>query len=168
MRFPRGAGTGCVMDDQPAPLPLGKAEVLREGRDITIMALGTMVPVALEAARALAGQGIQATVVNARFVKPLDEDCLIRHAMRTARIITIEENVITGGFGSAVLELLSERQMHGVRVKRLGIPDNFIEHDQPAQLKVKCGLTSAHLVEAALDLLGRNTACLGGVGGGTA
>lgn len=168
VRFPRGSGTGCVMDEKPAPLPIGKAEVLREGRDVAIFALGTTVTMALEAAGVLAGQGVQAAVINARFAKPLDEDCIIRHAMRTARIITVEENVLAGGFGSAVLELLADRQMYGIRVRRLGLPDNFIEHGQPDQLKHKCGLTPDHLVEAALELLGRKAVCLGGFGGGTA
>ena len=170
VRFPRGNGTGCIMDEIPAPLPVGKAEVLREGRDLTILALGTAVSLALEAAKTLAGYGIHTTVVNARFVKPLDEDCIIRYAMRTAKIITVEENALAGGFGSAVLELLTDRQMYGVRVRRVGIPDHFVEHGRPDQLKAYCGLAAEHLVEQALEMLGigHQNAFLGEMGGGTA
>ena len=170
VRFPRGSGTGCLIDESPDPLPVGKAEVLREGRDITILALGTAVSLALDAAKTLAGYGVQTTVVNARFVKPLDEDCIIRYAMRTSRIITVEENVLAGGFGSAVLELLADRKMYGVRVRRLGIPDHFIEHGRPDQLKDYCGLTADQLVEHALEMLGmgHQKAFLDGIGEGTA
>ncbi|MGB9802658.1 1-deoxy-D-xylulose-5-phosphate synthase [Desulfofundulus sp.] len=154
LRYPRSSGTGCPLDDEIIPLPVGKARVLREGDDVTLLAIGTMVPLALEAASILEQQGIYATVINARFVKPLDVECITRYALRTRRVVTIEEHVLQGGFGSAVLELLGDRGLRSVQVIRLGIPDEFIEHGSRPILLARCGLTVERLVDTVLQSLG--------------
>ncbi|MFZ3170705.1 MAG: 1-deoxy-D-xylulose-5-phosphate synthase [Carboxydocellales bacterium] len=140
LRYPRGSGMGVPLG-QPQALPIGKGEVLREGKDYTILAIGSMVYPAFQAAEHLAQQGIQATVINCRYVKPLDEALIIEHAMATNLVLTIEEHILQGGFGSAVLELLEAKGLNEVRVKRLGIPDEFVEHASPNLLKEKYGLT---------------------------
>lgn len=151
VRYPRGAGCGCKIDDDCKILPLGRAEVLRKGPDVTLLAVGSMVRLAGEAAGILAGRGIEATVINARFVKPLDEECIIHYARTTGRLYTIEEHVLSCGFGSAVLELLSARGIRDVRVQCLGIPDAFVEHGSPALLKARYGLTVEQIVRAVLE-----------------
>ncbi|MCL6634504.1 MAG: 1-deoxy-D-xylulose-5-phosphate synthase [Peptococcaceae bacterium] len=151
VRYPRGAGVGCKMDEDFTALPIGRAEVLREGDDVTLLAVGSMVRLAIDAAQVLAGQGIEAAVINARFVKPLDEECILQCAARTGRIFTIEEHVLHGGFGSAVLELLSARGMVRVKVRCFGIPDSFVEHGSPALLMARYGLTVEQLVRAVTE-----------------
>jgi 1-deoxy-D-xylulose-5-phosphate synthase len=153
LRYPRGAGYGIAMDQEPAILPLGQGERLMEGNDVSIIAIGSTVYPALEAAALLKGKGIGASVINARFVKPLDRDLIIGEARRTGHLITVEENALQGGFGSAVLELLEEEHVTGVNVKRIGIPDRFIEQGSQAQLRKDLGLDGAGIaavVEAFL------------------
>ncbi|MDK2887582.1 MAG: 1-deoxy-D-xylulose-5-phosphate synthase [Thermoanaerobacter sp.] len=154
LRYPRSAGTGCPLDEEILPLPVGKAQVLREGDDVTLLAAGSMVSVASEAAMLLEQQGIQAAVINARFIKPLDEECISRYALRTRRVVTIEEHVLQGGFGSAVLELLGDRGLRNVQVVRLGIPDEFIQHGSREILLARCGLTVEVLVNTVIKMLG--------------
>lgn len=149
VRYPRGTGTGCALDQDFAPLPIGRAQVLREGDDIALIAIGSMVPMAVKAAEILAGRGIEAAVVNARFVKPLDEKCICHYARRTGRLITLEENVIAGGFGSAVQELLAGKGLSDVRVQLIGLPDVFVEHGAPHLLRAKYGLTVERVVSTA-------------------
>ncbi|WP_134214450.1 1-deoxy-D-xylulose-5-phosphate synthase [Pelotomaculum propionicicum] len=157
VRYPRGAGCGARLDDDYMVLPLGKSEVLRKGSDVTLLAIGSMVNLAVEAAAALAGKGIEATVINARFVKPLDEECIIHYAGRTGNLFTIEEHVLSCGFGSAVLELLSARGIRDVRVQCIGIPDTFVEHGTPALLKARYGLSAEQVVRAVVEKkAGRN------------
>jgi 1-deoxy-D-xylulose-5-phosphate synthase len=136
-------------------IPKGSAEVLRDGTDVTILALGTMVAPALEAALILEEAGIKAGVVNARFVKPLDTELILKAVRTTGAIVTVEENALQGGFGSAVLELMEE---HGVecRVKRLGIPDVFIEHGTQDELKALIGLDVPGIEKAVKVLLGHD------------
>ena len=127
VRFPRGAGAGVALDAELAEIPIGESETLREGDGITILAYGHPVAAAMEAAEILARDGLEATVVNARFAKPLDEERILALAARIPRFVTVEEHVIAGGFGSAVGELLAER---GARVdlEILGIPDEHVDH----------------------------------------
>jgi 1-deoxy-D-xylulose-5-phosphate synthase len=127
VRFPRGAGVGAALDAPLAELSIGVSETLREGDGIAILAYGHPVGAALEAADILAKDGLEATVVNARFVKPLDAERILALAARIPRFVTVEEHVIAGGFGSAVGELLAER---GARVdlEMLGIPDEHVDH----------------------------------------
>ena len=153
LRYPRGRGAGVAFSSTLNKVPIGKAEVLQEGQDLLILALGASVYPALEAAQELAKQGFSATVVNARFVKPLDESLILSLAARHGRVLTVEENVMAGGFGSAVLELLADRGLFGVTVKRLGIPDCFVEHGTQDILRQKYGLDAAGIVKSALTIL---------------
>ena len=128
IRIARGAAVGAPLDDTLKELPLGRGAVVREGRDVAIFALGKPVSAALVAADILAEHGIACGVVNPIFVKPLDVDLLLASARSTGRIVTVEENVLAGGFGSAVLETLAEAGMEDVAVHRIGMPDSFVEH----------------------------------------
>ena len=149
MRYPRGAGLGVPMDAEPKRLPIGRAETLREGEDLALVALGSMVQPAMEAAEALAKRGIEAEVVNARFVKPLDESLLLGLARRVGLVVTVEEGQRTGGFGSAVGELFADRGAE-CRLVSLGIPDAFIEHGAPGILRSNVGLTAEAIEKRVL------------------
>lgn len=140
IRYPRGAGTGAPVSTHPEPLPVGKAEVLREGNDIAIFALGNQCAVALKAAEILETRGISAAVVNARFVKPIDAECLLHYANRVPLLATLEDHVVTGGFGSAALECL-QTAGSATPIRIIGWPDAFIEHGGDSLLRAKYGLT---------------------------
>jgi len=139
-RYPRGRGEGKGRDASLQSIDIGKGEVLREGRDILIIAIGTTVYPSLRAAQRLAEVGIQAAVINSRFLKPLDANLLCDWAEKTDKVLTVEENVLQGGFGSAVLELFQERGLSPTHMRRLGIPDIFIEHGPQALLREKYGI----------------------------
>ena len=129
LRYPRGSGVGVDITEPMEALPIGKAEVLREGKDVSIWAIGSMVQSAAQAAEKLAEQGISAGVVNMRFVKPLDKELLLAQAKEYGKIVTLEEGVLQGGVGSAVLETLNEAQLlTKCQVLTLGIPDEFVLH----------------------------------------
>lgn len=147
IRYPRGAGQGVTLDTKPVALPIGQGEVVREGGDCTIMAIGSMVYPALEAAELLAARGIQATVLNCRFVKPLDQQLLLKYAKPGSLVITAEEHCLQGGFGSAVLEMLESNRVTGVRTHCIGIPDVFVEHGNPKLLKDKYKLNAKGICE---------------------
>jgi 1-deoxy-D-xylulose-5-phosphate synthase len=156
LRYPRGQGAGVPLDAEIEPLVYGRAEILREGRDLLILAVGAVVRPALEAAEALALEGIEAAVVNARFVKPLDADRIGALArISGGRVLSVEENTVLGGFGSAVAELLAEAGIPGLCLKRLGIPDVPVEHGTQAELRQDLGLDVAGIRRSALALLGR-------------
>lgn len=156
-RYPRGPGIGVAFDNGISPLPIGKAEVLTSGDDVLILAIGSMVNEALQAHQILAEQKkIHATIVNSRFVKPLDKELICSLAEKIPRIITVEENVKQGGFGSAVLELLAEERITGLQISRLGLPDLFIEHGARQLLKKKYGIDVDAIVTAAVDLVQQN------------
>ncbi|MEW6265980.1 MAG: 1-deoxy-D-xylulose-5-phosphate synthase [Thermodesulfobacteriota bacterium] len=157
LRYPRGLGVGAPLEAEVKPLPLGRAEELKPGRDLLILAIGGMVHPALAAAEELAAQGLEAAVVNARFVKPLDEELILDLAEDAGRILCVEENNIVGGFGSAVCELIAERSL-GVQVRRLGIPDMAVEHGSQAELRRMLGLDQAGIVRAALEFTGAKRA----------
>lgn len=142
LRYPRGSGVGVPLDQTFRALPLGKAEVLRPGQDGVILAIGSMVYPAFEAANILAAEGIDLSVVNARFIKPLDHDLILTLARSMGRIFTVEENALMGGFGSAVLELLEEEGVEGTQVMRFGYPDQFIEQGEQPELRKMYGLNS--------------------------
>jgi 1-deoxy-D-xylulose-5-phosphate synthase len=148
VRYPRGIGPGSEVKPVPVALPIGKAEVIADGDEIAIFGLGTLLPMAQEFAENLTLQGFSAAVINPRFVKPLDRDLLADYARRVNVIVTFEDHVLMGGFGSAVLEALSEMQID-VPVVRIGWPDRFIEHGKPDQLRAKYGIS----VESALEKL---------------
>ena len=149
LRYPRGNGYGVRLDHEIVQLPIGKGEMLADGNDLAIIAIGSTVYPALEAATKLEDRGIRATVINARFVKPLDRELVLEAATRTGCLITVEENALQGGFGSAVLELLEEEGVTGVRVKRLGIPDRYIEQGPQSQLRADLGLDAAGIAASA-------------------
>lgn len=151
LRYPRGAGVGVPMEEDLRVLPIGKGELLREGRDLAILAIGNTVSSALEAADRLAGQGVSCTVVDVRFLKPLDEGLILEVARRCGRVMTVEENVAAGGFGSAVLEMLAAHGMAGVPVELLAVPDEFVEHGNPTALRAKYGLDAQGIVRRATE-----------------
>jgi 1-deoxy-D-xylulose-5-phosphate synthase len=155
LRYPRGNGYGVTLDSELVTLPVGRGEVLTEGEDLAVIAIGSAVYPAVEAARLLGEEGIGAAVVNARFVKPLDRELILAWARRTGALLTVEENALQGGFGSAILELLSDEGLTEVRVKRLGIPDRYIEQGSQAQLRADLGLDAAGIAAAARVFLGK-------------
>ncbi len=146
---------GVPLEDPPRPIEIGKSEVLKEGNDLVILAIGSTVYPALSAARQLGSEGIRAAVVNGRFVKPLDAELLYSIAARVKRVITVEENVLMGGFGSAVLEMFQEKGLRDIAVKRLGIPDVFVEHATQSELRRKYGIDEEGIKEAARQMNSR-------------
>ncbi|HXZ37688.1 MAG TPA: 1-deoxy-D-xylulose-5-phosphate synthase [Thermodesulfobacteriota bacterium] len=160
LRYPRGNGWRGFLDEEAKELPVGKGEVLRQGKDLILLAIGSTVKAALQAASRLQSRGVEASVVNARFLKPLDSELICSLAVDCPRLISVEENALQGGFGSAVLELLEEKGMTGVEVKRLGIPDVFVEHGAQEFLRHKYGIDAEAIVQAAEALLKvRNVEC---------
>jgi len=153
IRYPRGEGEGVELDATLSPLPIGRAEVVREGVDVALFAIGAMVPVAMGAADRLREKGISAAVINARFVKPLDRELLLDYAERVRRIVTIEDHVLMGGFGSAVLEALEEADARGVEMRRIGLPDAFIEHGAQKLLRRELGLDPASVAQRVIEFL---------------
>lgn len=148
VRYPRGSSVGVATDEPLHALPIGRGEILREGADVAILAVGAMVVPAERAADLLAHQGIRATVVNARFIKPLDETLILDLAKRCGAIVTVEENSVRGGFGAGVLELLAEHNLV-VPVKVLGVPDRIFEQASQARLRAMAGLAPDDIAAAA-------------------
>lgn len=153
IRYPRGKGTGAEIDWNPAPLEIGKGEIIKDGSDILVLAIGQTVSEAVAAGNILAEKGISACIVNARFIKPIDSELLCSLASRIKKIITIEDHVRMGGFGSAVLECLSDNGINDVLVERIGYPDMFIEHGGQNELRQKYGVCADGIVESAIKLL---------------
>lgn len=145
IRYPRGNGSNLVFEYKPAAIAPGQGEVMREGEDMVILAVGPLVYAALEAAERLEKERRSVAVINCRFVKPLDEGLILKWAEKTQRVITLEENVLAGGFGSAVLELLAAHGFKG-EVVRIGIPDCFVEHGAPEILRHKYGLDAEGII----------------------
>jgi 1-deoxy-D-xylulose-5-phosphate synthase len=153
LRYPRGRGLGVPLNSTLEPLTLGKGELLREGHDVLILALGSTVHPSAQAAERLAETGVHAAVINARFLKPMDKNLIAHWALRTRKVVTVEENVLQGGFGSAVLELLQESGLSEVQVNRLGIPDVFVEHGAQPLLRAKYGIDAQGIFEAVTDMI---------------
>ena len=153
LRYPRGNGWGGGIDTEMKTLPIGRGEVLAQGRDVVLLAIGSTVRPALEAARGLSAQGWRAAVINARYVKPLDEELICSLASEVQRVVTVEENSLQGGFGSAILELIEQKRIPSVKVKRLGIPDTFVEHGPQDFLRHKYEIDAAGIFRAAEALL---------------
>ena len=151
-RYPRGRGVGVGRAAVLRCVEIGKAEVLREGRDITLIAIGCTVHPCLGAARRLEAMGIDSAVINSRFLKPLDKDLICEWAVRTGRVLTIEENVLQGGFGSAVLELLQEKGVTSVQVKRLGLPDLYLDPGPQSLLRLKYGIDENGIFESVVEM----------------
>jgi 1-deoxy-D-xylulose-5-phosphate synthase len=141
------------MDETPANLAIGKGEVVCEGSDLAIVAIGSTVYPAIAAAAKLRQEGISIRVINARYIKPLDQELLCQTALSLKRIITVEENVLMGGFGSAVLELFEQQGVHHVRVKRLGIADEFATHATQAELRNMYGIDEEGIIRAVRQMM---------------
>jgi 1-deoxy-D-xylulose-5-phosphate synthase len=156
LRYPRGKGVGAGLDAELKTLEIGKGEVLRDGSDLALVAIGSVVSPALAAAEKLSEEGFNIKVINARYVKPLDSELILNTAATVKKIITIEENMLQGGFGSAVLELLAEKGITGLQIKRLGIPDEFVHHATQAQQRQKYGLNEEGIILAIREMLLRN------------
>lgn len=157
LRYPRGQAMGTTLDKDLKTIEIGKGEELIDGSDLAIFAIGSTVYPSLKAAQFFQQEGIRVGVINARFIKPLDAELLSRVAKATGRIITVEENVLQGGFGSAVLEMLAEKNISGIQVKRLGIPDEFVEHASQSQLRHKYGLDTEGIISAIGEMLAEKT-----------
>jgi 1-deoxy-D-xylulose-5-phosphate synthase len=154
IRFPRGSGIGIPLDPEIKAIPVGESELLRDGDDVLLCAYGTMVHPAMEAAQDLAGQGVSAAVLNARFAKPLDRERLLPLMRRCGAVVTLEEHSSAGGFGSAVLELVDSEQLD-LRTRCLAIREGVVEHGNTLGT---VGLEPEDVVRAVLELLrGRAT-----------
>ncbi|KAF0123046.1 MAG: 1-deoxy-D-xylulose-5-phosphate synthase [bacterium] len=153
IRYPRGKGYGVKFDTELKALEIGKAEVIIEGKDVLILAIGSMVYPALAAARHLREENIEVTVVNSRFVKPLDDDLIITLAEKIRKVITVEENVLDGGFGSAVLELIEKNGLQNLRVKRIGVQDRFVEYGTQELLRSRYGLDEEGIIRTVKELV---------------
>lgn len=158
IRYPRGnVKLPFTSQKLPVPFKIGEAEILRDGKDVALLALGNTVNQALSAAERLGGEGIQAMVINARFVKPLDRNLISSVASMIPRIITIEENVLQGGFGSAVLEFLNKIDISHAKVRRLGLPDVFVEQGDQNELRKMYGIDEDGIYTAVLSILKETT-----------
>jgi 1-deoxy-D-xylulose-5-phosphate synthase len=153
LRYPRGSAPGVPLDPEIKPLEIGRGELLREGSDLALVALGSMVAPALEAAERLGADGVGVALFDARFAKPLDRARLCELARRCGRMLVVEEHARMGGFGDAVAALLAEEGV-AVRLRSLGVPDALIEHGNPDQWLVELGLDAAGIERAARELLG--------------
>ena len=153
IRYPRGVAEGVPIASDIEPLAIGEAEVLTHGSDLLILAIGRMVSESLEAQKRLRTRGIRTTVVNCRFIKPLDVETISKLVQAIPYVITTEENCLQSGFGSAVLEMLNDHHVFPVYMKRIGLPDMFIEHGPQTALRAKYGLDADGIVRTALQLL---------------
>jgi 1-deoxy-D-xylulose-5-phosphate synthase len=157
LRYPRGAAEGAELPAEPAAIPIGTGELLASGEGVALLGYGYGVRVALDAAKILVGHGLATTVADARFAKPLDAELLERLALGHDLVVTIEENVLPGGFGSGVLEhledALGDRSQERARVLRVGLPDRYVTHGKPALLRKEAGLTGAAVAERVLIAL---------------
>jgi len=154
LRYPRGAAEGAPLPAAPELLPIGRGEVLASGERVALLGYGYGVAVALEAAAILADHGLRVTVADARFAKPLDEELADRLAREHELLVTIEENVLPGGFGAGVLEHLEdafEEPAERARVLRIGLPDRYVTHGKPALLRGEVGLTGQSVAERVLE-----------------
>lgn len=152
VRYPRNSGLGVKLDQELHFIPIGKSEVLRQGDDVAIFAIGAMVAPAFEAARGLALHGIEATVVNARFAKPLDSELILDLSSRIKRIVTVEENTMKGGFGNSIIDFLQESEINDIQVKSIALPDEFVEHGTQSILRSKYGLDAKGITRQVLTL----------------
>jgi 1-deoxy-D-xylulose-5-phosphate synthase len=151
LRYPRGTAVGVPLPSSPRPIELGTGELLREGSKVALVGYGTGVGKALEAADLLGAEGLEVTVADARFAKPLDQALLAQLAAEHDLLVTVEEGVLAGGFGSAVLETLSDSGLEAPRVLRVGLPDRYVTHGKPALLHREVGFTGKAIAERILS-----------------
>lgn len=161
VRYPRGVSLGVKMDPTPTALPIGKGETLKDGTEVAIVAIGVSVWPAVQAAERLSQEGISTAVVNARFAKPLDSELILDMAKRTRYVVTVEEGCRMGGFGSAVLEVLSDGGVTGITTKVLGLPDWYIEQGPQDLLRERYGLTAEGIYQSVKELIGKAPAASG-------
>ncbi|MEB3357698.1 MAG: 1-deoxy-D-xylulose-5-phosphate synthase [Synechococcales bacterium] len=155
MRYPRGSGFGVPLAEEGwEPVPIGKGEILRNGDDVLLVGYGSMVYTAMQTAEVLSEHGVEATVINARFVKPLDTELILPLAQRIGRVVTLEEGCIMGGFGSAIAEALLDAEIL-VPVTRIGVPDELVDHAKPDESKADLGLTAPQIAERILSKMGK-------------
>ncbi len=152
LRYPKGNPIGVKLEEMKA-IEIGKGEIIQEGNDISLISIGFMLDETMAAAELLKKDGIKAEVINARFVKPLDEKLLIKSLKKTGKGITIEENILIGGFGSAVLEMLEEKGLNEIELGRIGAPDKFIEYDKPQEIKKSFGMDPESIAKKAKEML---------------
>jgi 1-deoxy-D-xylulose-5-phosphate synthase len=152
-RYPRGIGEGVKIDPRYPAIPIGKGEILKQGDDLLILAVGRTVQEALRASADLEKENIHVTIINSRFIKPLDKELIHPIAQKIGKIITIEENVLAGGFGSAILESLMDAGISGVKVERIGIPDTFVEHGSQLILRSRYGIDAPAIIRTAKQML---------------
>ncbi|MEK6970637.1 MAG: 1-deoxy-D-xylulose-5-phosphate synthase [archaeon] len=156
IRYPKGSSTiEATPVDQLETIPIGKAELVKDGKDITLLAIGWMTQDAMKVADELQKKGISAAVINARFAKPLDEEMITQFARKTGKIITLEENTLVGGFGSAVLECLEKNNLSNIQVRRLGAADGYIPYDKPENIKKQFGMSVDDIVQTATKMVGK-------------
>ncbi|GAB4365394.1 MAG: 1-deoxy-D-xylulose-5-phosphate synthase [Deltaproteobacteria bacterium] len=160
IRYPRGSAAGVPLENVREPIPWGRGEMLCDGKDLLILAIGATVLPAFRAAEELRSRGLSAAVIDARFVKPLDAELIGPAVRRIGRVLTVEENVLAGGFGSAVLEMLEEHGEHPHAFRRIGIRDTFVEHGSQAVLRKAYGLTTEAIVGEAIRLCAHGKAIL--------
>jgi 1-deoxy-D-xylulose-5-phosphate synthase len=158
LRYPRGEAVGVALPDPPHTIELGTGELLREGRRVAIVGYGTGVQKGLEAADLLAERGLDVTVADARFAKPLDGALLGQLAAEHELLVTVEEGVLAGGFGSAVWESLNDTGLTLPRILRVGLPDRYVTHGKPALLHHEVGYTGARIAERILSAVGERSA----------
>jgi 1-deoxy-D-xylulose-5-phosphate synthase len=161
IRYPRGEACGVPIPDQPSVIPIGVGEVLREGSKVALLGYGSGVAKSLAAADLLAEQGFRVTVADARFAKPLDVGLIAQLVAEHELVVTVEEGVLSGGFGSGVLEVISDQGLAGARVIRVGLPDRFVTHGAPALLHGEVGYTAEKIVERVLTAVGERSSVTG-------
>jgi 1-deoxy-D-xylulose-5-phosphate synthase len=161
LRYPRGEAEGIPLPSKPRAIEVGRGELLREGDRVALLGYGYGVPLALGAANLLEEHGIEVTVADARFAKPLDADLIRSLVEGHELLVTIEENQLAGGFGSGVVELLADEDLLGeCRVMRVGVPDRYVTHGKPALLRAEVGLTPEAIAERVTQAIGRFSAAL--------
>jgi 1-deoxy-D-xylulose-5-phosphate synthase len=151
LRYPRGMGQGVKLRPELHALPLGKGKVLKQGKDVVIFALGSMVYPSLEAAALLDKRGIDTAVINARFAKPVDSAMVMEFAGKTPYLVTVEENTLRGGFGSSILEILAQSALQSLKIELIGLPDKFVEHGQQELFREKYDLDAAGIARRIIS-----------------
>ena len=153
LRYPRGRGVGVDVDPSPIPIEIGKGEIISDGEDVALIAVGSSVMEAEKAGEILMEQGISAAVINARFVTPLDKELILNTAQRIGSVVTVEEHMVNGGFGSAVLELLADNDITDCRIRRIGVRQTFVEHGAQKILRSVYEVDAEAVVKAALEMV---------------
>lgn len=156
VRYPRGEGVGVNIDSKLTEVPYGKSEKVKDGKDLLIIAVGPIVYNVLEVSNYLEEKGYSIAVVNARYIKPLDDELILELAEKIKLVLTVEEHVLAGGFGSSIMELISQNELNNIKISSLGIEDVFVEHGKPDELKEEYGIANKHIFAKAEQMLNSN------------